>query len=511
MPGDRGKALQSLIGFVQRDLHERTRVLVVDARHATGLSTALQAVASHVPDPRSVLVIDDAQRALAASQPWLSTPGHQRVLLGVDTDDARDLGVDVSGEVEKLVAQKVIDAQKTELPAVPDEVLCNQIAQLWPSTPGVVATALAHHLNGRIALLAQAVELDAIQQRVRNGRLCMVPDQISRLELEPATLLEERWRSLDGASRRIVLIVCALAPINVDELLKLLERGGIERSAWDHLATLPGWIDVRGDTALAAKDVTALATVLDVRSASVALEVGALLARIVPPKTSAADATPKQPRSGAPLVNRPPATPPAAPVSEAPKSAQRPDSSPTAGRSRPAPPKLVAPDPARPRASHTPPPSASQRPKPRGARRPKPPTAKSASRESDRTPGQPGRGSQLIRQELASLPGNAAQHSKRAIGLRQELYRAYRAEGVLDAYMRAQQALVDKRVALLGDKDLTVARARLVLAEMLAELGSRDAARHFRAAIAALQDASGPDSDETKDARLRRKCAPRSQ
>lgn len=77
--------------------------------------------------------------------------------------------------------------------------------------------------------------------------------------------------------------------------------------------------------------------------------------------------------------------------------------------------------------------------------------------------------------------------------------------------MRGQQALVDKRVALLGEKDPTVARARLVLAEMLAELGRHDAARHFRTAIAALQDAFGPDSDQVKDARLRRKCAPRSQ
>lgn len=496
MPGDRGKALQSLIGFVQRDLHERTRVLVVDARHATGLSTALQAVASHVPDPRSVLVIDDAQRALAASQPWLSTAGHQRVLLGVDTDDARDLGVDVSGEVEKLVAQKVIDAQKTELPAVPDEVLCNQIAQLWPSTPGVVATALAHHLNGRIALLAQAVELDAIQQRVRNGRLCMVPDQISQLDLEPATLLEERWRSLAGTSRRMALIVCAIAPIHVDDLLKVLDRVGIEPSAWHDVATLPGWIDVRDDIALPGKDVAALAERLGDRSASVALEVRELLTRIAPRARTPKDTPPSRP--SAPPLDR---------FQDTPRDRQAPAAATPPPRTRPNPTlATTAPSRARPAAkSHTPRPPRPTSTKPQTPRPAKstPPTSPDTGSTS---PKQRVRASYLIGQELAWLAPESAR-GERANALRNELHSAYRREGKLEAMVQGQRVAIDNHVARFGAKHPKVARARLVLAEMLAELDSPGAASNFLAAIAALKAACGADSEEVHDARQRRKRA----
>src|SRR4051812_5183592 len=95
MADDRRTTIDRLVAYVADAPPTKPRVVVVEARHATGLSGALSEVTARVPAMRSTAVIDDAQRLIARGDRWFAPDQHLRLLLGVDVDDAHALGVDV--------------------------------------------------------------------------------------------------------------------------------------------------------------------------------------------------------------------------------------------------------------------------------------------------------------------------------------------------------------------------------------------------------------------------------
>ena len=472
MPNDRRAVIERLVQFVQDELPDKPRVLVLDARHSTGLSTALKEVQARVLDPDAVSVVDDAQRTVAVEQPWL-LPGHRRVLLGVDTDDARDLGVDVVREVKRLVAQRVVVAKQTSLPTVGDEVLVQQVTTRWPATAPAVATAMARRLEGRIGLLSDALSLPAVRMRVRADRLCMVPEQVAQLAVEPSDLLEERWALLDKAARRAVLVVNHLGPVRADDLLSVLSSLRLGEQALSRMAELPDWIELRGEIALPAKSVNGLAQVLLSREAPVAMEVMKLLDGVG--KAHAPRNLPAARRTGPTPHEHP---------------QQQESSAPQRGRRR------------KPKLERQSSPSARPKPKPQTSqalskpkRQPSAPTARQV------------RSSAAVQRDLARLRGPAAWHSPMAVALRRELVAALRGEGFPRDAAQQQQAFVNERARYFGENSAEVAMDRLDLAEILAELNDRNALGTFGRAIGTLRDAYGPDSPEVKQAKRRRNRA----
>ncbi len=273
---------------------------MLQARHSVGLSEFLRNVSGGAKDAREGAIIDDVQREPDLERLLGDTP--RRIILGLDTEDATDLEVDPIAGIKSLRRRGVIEAALESLPELDDDAIASQVLQRFPATHEQVATAFARRLEGRIALVDQALQVPEVRLRARGDQLCMVPEQVARLSLAVEDLLDERWRTLGRAERRLVLVLarCGFTPF--EQLRRLCGALHIDADAALELAK--GWVEIRGDVVLPTKGARRLLTRLIERNAPVALEVEQAVRDVVgqaasEPRELATKSPPRQaPRSG---------------------------------------------------------------------------------------------------------------------------------------------------------------------------------------------------------------------